>query len=414
MSGVCTGAACGDGTVDASEDCDDGNLIDGDGCDADCTWTCTTNADCSDGNPCNGNERCAMPSTLGSNCQMRAAPADGTACNADMNPATRDICRAMTCVASSCGDGFTDTGASPAEQCDDGNTMNGDGCSSTCQTEAAVMPTGFRVTSLRLISPRIVASIPFGGCQDITDNCPSVAGICASDSLNTELLNALRPMSMSGSYSLHIVNLFRPLSPAAATTPAELHLNPVCDEAPTPDSCGPDPTPDVIMTTTNNQTAGTCYTPVAADVNTRAGTPAAYSPTANTVSAPCSISDPVTLTVTVSGISIPLANARVGATYTGSPPNRLVSGIVTGFLSETAAADITLPADLPVVGGDSLYEHLQAGNRTATNSAGMSVADGCNRGGGASEDDADTGPGGVRGFWFFLNFEAERITWTGP
>jgi cysteine-rich repeat protein len=30
-----------------------------------------------------------------------------------------------------CGDGVVDTG----EQCDDGNTTSGDGCSSTCQTE---------------------------------------------------------------------------------------------------------------------------------------------------------------------------------------------------------------------------------------------------------------------------------------
>ena len=69
---------------------------------------------------------------------------------------------------------------------------------------------------------------------------------------------------------------------------------------------------------------------------------------------------------------------------------------------------------LPVVGGDPLYSLLQAGNRSVMNSAGMSIADSCNVSGGAHEDDADTLPGGTRGFWFFLNFEAELITWTGP
>jgi hypothetical protein len=50
---------------------------------------------------------------------------------------------------------------------------------------------------------------------------------------------------------------------------------------------------------------------------------------------------------------------------------------------------------------------------STTNSMGATVNDGCNRGGGTHENDADMN-GGVRGFWFFLNFTAERVTWTGP
>ncbi|HEX5095528.1 MAG TPA: DUF4215 domain-containing protein [Acidimicrobiia bacterium] len=407
MSGVCTGVGCGDGTVSGTEQCDDGNLADGDGCDSDCTWTCVSAASCSDGNPCNGNERCAMPSTLMSRCLPRAAPADGTVCDRDMMAGTRDICLMMTCVRSRCGDGFTDPGGMPVEQCDDGNTTSGDGCSSTCMTEMAVPPTAFRVTNIDLISPRIVV-VPFIGCNDVTQT--PVAGFSVNGALDT----AVRPMSAGGDYNLHIVNLFRPLAPASASTPVELHLNAMCMEAPTPDSCGPDPMPDTILSNANNMSAGTCFTPVAADVNTRAGTPAAYTPTANTVSAPCFVSDEETLTISVAGIMIPLQRARVAATYSGTPTNRLVTGVVTGFLSETAAADILLPSTLPVVGGDPLYSHLQAGNRSVMNSAGMSIPDGCNVGGGTSEDDADTLPGGTRGFWFFLNFEADLITWTGP
>jgi hypothetical protein len=125
------------------------------------------------------------------------------------------------------------------------------------------------------------------------------------------------------------------------------------------------------------------------------------------------VTNETTIMVTLSGIVIPLQRARVAATYSGSPPNRLITGVVTGFLTETAAADVILPATLPLVGGDSLYEHLQAGNRSVMNSMGMSIPDGCNVGGGTHEDDADT-VGGVRGFWFFLNFESDLITWTGP
>jgi hypothetical protein len=56
---------------------------------------------------------------------------------------------------------------------------------------------------------------------------------------------------------------------------------------------------------------------------------------------------------------------------------------------------------------------LQAGNRSVSNTAGMTIADSCNLGGSTSEDDADMS-GTARGFWFFLNFRASLATWTGP
>src|SRR5262249_7975789 len=43
---------CGDGTLDAGEQCDDGNAIDGDGCSADCRLECRAAADCDDADPC--------------------------------------------------------------------------------------------------------------------------------------------------------------------------------------------------------------------------------------------------------------------------------------------------------------------------------------------------------------------------
>ena len=67
------GGYCGDGNVDAGEDCDDGNNISNDGCDRDCS-----------------------------------------------NP--------------TCGNGAID-GASSLEECDDGNLADGDGCSSICEVE---------------------------------------------------------------------------------------------------------------------------------------------------------------------------------------------------------------------------------------------------------------------------------------
>ena len=42
-----------------------------------------------------------------------------------------------TCTRSACGDGVVNTAA--GEQCDDGNVVSGDGCSSTCQTEVPII-----------------------------------------------------------------------------------------------------------------------------------------------------------------------------------------------------------------------------------------------------------------------------------
>lgn len=56
--GRCVPAGCGNSLVEEGEDCDDGNLDDGDGCDSDCTWTCVADNDCDDGSVCTGAETC--------------------------------------------------------------------------------------------------------------------------------------------------------------------------------------------------------------------------------------------------------------------------------------------------------------------------------------------------------------------
>ena len=57
-AGNCVMAGCGNGVTSSSEECDDGNAVDGDGCDTDCTFSCEVDADCSDGDVCNGGETC--------------------------------------------------------------------------------------------------------------------------------------------------------------------------------------------------------------------------------------------------------------------------------------------------------------------------------------------------------------------
>lgn len=92
---------CGDSEPDPSEECDDGNTVSGDGCSA----TCTVEAgfDCS--------EAVAGIIVLPPDPSIPPVPSQ--------------------CLAAICGDSIESTG----ETCDDGNSVSGDGCSSTCSVE---------------------------------------------------------------------------------------------------------------------------------------------------------------------------------------------------------------------------------------------------------------------------------------
>lgn len=123
------GPSCGDGVVDAGEECDDGNAVAFDGCEPEtCQLTCHGDADCGDGIECNGAEICAPCAdeacTAGRRCMPGDVLADGTPCDDAMG-----LCRSEVCAPPDCGDGVVDAD----EHCDDGNTTPNDGCELDCR-----------------------------------------------------------------------------------------------------------------------------------------------------------------------------------------------------------------------------------------------------------------------------------------
>jgi uncharacterized repeat protein (TIGR03806 family) len=129
-------AQCGDGFLTAPEQCEDGNVLNGDGCTSGCILEFCGDGVVNDG----GTEACEPPGTaLCTNaCTVRTAQCgDGflTApeqCD-DGNLSSGDGC-SLACtieVPPACGDGNTD----PGEQCDDGNLLSGDGCTIGCALE---------------------------------------------------------------------------------------------------------------------------------------------------------------------------------------------------------------------------------------------------------------------------------------
>ena len=57
-AGECVSAGCGNGLLEGDEVCDDGNDVERDGCDNDCTLSCLEDVDCVDETVCNGSETC--------------------------------------------------------------------------------------------------------------------------------------------------------------------------------------------------------------------------------------------------------------------------------------------------------------------------------------------------------------------
>ncbi|MBO4351276.1 MAG: DUF4215 domain-containing protein, partial [Proteobacteria bacterium] len=137
-------SVCGDGEMTGDETCDDANTDDGDGCSATCAieegWKCEEA-----GQPCTqmeepqdsvcgdseitGDETCDDGNTQdGDGCSSTCAIEDGWKCDETGQPCTQ-VEEPQDPV---CGDGTI----SGEENCDDGNTTDGDGCSATCTTEA--------------------------------------------------------------------------------------------------------------------------------------------------------------------------------------------------------------------------------------------------------------------------------------
>lgn len=120
-----SGTKCGNGLIDAAEDCEDGNQRDGDCCSARCTSESSGSVCVPDGNSCTRD----VCDGAGS-CTHLAAPA-GEACDDDSNECTADVCDA----ASRC------THAPNTAPCDDADACStGDVCTAGACVGSGIAP----------------------------------------------------------------------------------------------------------------------------------------------------------------------------------------------------------------------------------------------------------------------------------
>ncbi len=135
----CTISGCGNGVPNPGEECDDGNDIDGDGCDSNCKWTqCGNDKKVPVFVPVayNGASLNSAPPPFNPGDPPILEDCD------DGNLDSGDGCDA-NCTITACGNGITVSNYNPpgsneliTEACDDGNDTNGDGCDNNCQFSA--------------------------------------------------------------------------------------------------------------------------------------------------------------------------------------------------------------------------------------------------------------------------------------
>jgi cysteine-rich repeat protein len=129
---ACTTATCGDSIVQAGvETCDDGNVLDNDGCSSLCAieecgdGIVQEGEECDDGDPSNGNECTTF--CLNAFCGDGFLWIGTEQCD-DGNMEDTDAC-VSGCLNAFCGDGFTEIGV---EECDDANMDDTDACLTMC------------------------------------------------------------------------------------------------------------------------------------------------------------------------------------------------------------------------------------------------------------------------------------------
>lgn len=243
----------------------------------------------------------------------------------------------------------------------------------------------YRLSDIRLRDPHVFAQVPVFGCRDFTDtDIPLAAGSSFNAQLNAPLN---QDNNGDGFVDSSTLLLLRPLDLSGRVARIDTVAGQCSFPLPSA-SCTADPAAVPSIGTYQTVTTGTCLAPLAGTIGAPAYTPSIASASAICLTGPASDGG-----FSGNGLTLPLLAVRLAAQIQ-STPNRLEPGLIRGFLTETAANSILLPANLPLIGGQPLSQLLPggAGNCSARNDKDML--------------------NGQPGWWFYFNIVALPVPFT--
>ena len=262
-----------------------------------------------------------------------------------------------------------------------------------CEAPDVGEPARFRFTSLHIRDPHLFS--PSLCTVDITDLPEQGINAQINSALHND--NTLPP---DGRLSLGIMIELDPLAPEHTCSPLQGRMG-------TADCTAPAETttcafsPGKLVTTTpyvNHPQGGEpCLLPDPDELSPQGYVPL---PTGTDADEAACLRMMGSISFTLEFPQFPLAlqMTNAAAQYVGDPADGLVEGFLRGFLTVSSAQATVLPEELPVVGGHAISELLAAG----PDGPGHIVC---------QHDDRDP-DGGLDGWWFHMNFEAERVELT--
>lgn len=247
-------------------------------------------------------------------------------------------------------------------------------------------PAALRFTGIWVRDPHFFVSVPpFMVCTDFTDGAVSGVLPSVNDILAIKIVS---DDDSDGYLDLSVMLLFRPFDANAVGEIVDARSG-ACVLPANATSCHVNTSGPSVRSNYDGFPAGPCLPIDPGDVS-------GYSPGVTEPTAPCFRTAAQGLDFTVFGDQpLPLQDAQISARIDGSAPDRLIEGLIVGFLRQDDADSILIPASYPVIGGQPISILLPGGTGNCS--------------GGDDTDFHDSS----NGWWFYINFTAENVPWTG-
>ena len=255
-----------------------------------------------------------------------------------------------------------------------------------------VTPTAFRFTEFVLKDPHIYIDLDVIGCTDVTNTDVPVINLT---SVNGSAAAAIvTDADMDGCLDLSSMLLFRELDQTNNGELVDGRAGKCAPPAGTT-TCSVDTSKPKGRSTYDNVAGGLCL-----GVEPGSANPT-YVPLITETFGPCYVSDPADIELEIlDGLLVPLKDFQTSATFNTVPATSLSDGLSRGFLREVDADALTIPAEIPTVGGLPVSILFPGGHPDGfdQNCAGFSDLDQYQ---------------GESGWWIYFNFSADSVPWTG-